>query len=687
MIVVDKASGQEYDFPDDASQDQIRAYMMKVSPPKQAQAPQSFAQRALAERQTPAQTGGVGYGLSQGLSAAAGLPGDIARLGGAGLEWLGSKVAPQTTQSVADWARNNITLPPGSAQVMAANPPPMAPPTTPLGKFAAGVSQYIPGGMMGGLPGAISGLGAGLGAQGAQSMGAPPWAQLLAGTAGGLAPSAVGGLAGLFRSPLTKQTTQAFQDLEKTSPGAAAAGQQMMGEAQKRGIDLTAGEAFAPKVGQGQVAELQARSMQNREDALRYAEAIQKRPQQVKNAVAEQLAALGPDVPIDDLVNGTSQIAQKAIDDANTFRTAQTRDLYARADPLQVPQDQVARVLDTIDTQLERVSPGTPAYTGLSDLRNMLIREGAPDTQISRLNSAYQSIRDRMNYDVDAAGSLKRETGTVGPINKQLEQILESASPDFAEAQRRYRELSGPIEQMQNGFVGKMSRGTTPQALQSIMFDPRYSIDRVPEIAQLFRSQGKLDLLGSWLNKTLNNSFSDAQKTLAGGSENPEMGALWARKIYGNPNQRNLLQAYAGEMDPSGSLGRSFDMTMKILESTGRIPGLGMTIPAEQTGGGAGARIAGKAAVAAGMAMTGHPMGQAGAGYMMANEIGRQLSRKVDTATPAGVAKMFSDPKNIPKFMALARSDPRSPRALSLVLSMMGGRSDPATGEELGAVP
>lgn len=679
MIKATDPEGREYEFPDNWTPEKMWAAMQSVRVKEggsSAPAPptQNFVQRAMAERQQPAAFGGVGYGLAQGINAIPGIPGDIARLGGAGLEWLGSKVAPQTTQSAADWARQNIPLPPGSAQTMAQQsimPLPSAP-TTPAGKFAAGVSQYIPGGAIGGLPGAVSGLGSGLAAQGAQSLGLPPWAQVLAGTAGGLSPSAVGSL---FRPQLGKQTAAA---IEQVSPDARASGQQMMREAEKRGLTLTPGEALAPEVGMGPVGELQSRSMQNPKDAKQYAEFIQNRPSQVKSAIADQLAAFGPDIPPDKLVSGTAQMAQKAIDDSIAGRTKWTTDLYKKAELTNVPRDEINILLAEIDSALERQSSISPASSGLQKMRDALLEGGKPVTDIGRLNSLYKAIRDSMDYGPEVSGSLRTASGVVGPINQRLEQIMENASPDFAEAQSRYRSLSDQVNALQNGFVGKMAMAKTPQALRTTMFDPNNSAARVPEIADLFRSQGQLDLLRAWVRKNLSDSFSSIKESSPQGGANPEIGAAWARKIYDTPNQRNLLMSYAKEMDPSGSLGRSFDTTMKILQATGRIPGLGLTTPTVQEAG-TGSRLAGKAAAAAGMALTGHPIGQASAGYIAAQEIGRMLSRRVDKATPDGIARMFTDPQNTSKFMSLARSDPRSPRALSLVLSMMGGRSEPET--------
>lgn len=679
MIVTDKVTGQEYDFPDSANPDQIKTYLLRERQTRvaaQGPPPTTFAARALAERQTPQQTGGVGYGLAQGINAAAGIPGDLMRLGGTGLEWLGSKVAPQATQAVADWARNNITLPPGSAQVMAANPPPMAPPTTPSGKFAAGVAQYVPGGMIGGMPGVLSGIGGGLGAQTAKTLDLPPWAQTAAGIVGGTVPSAVRGIAGLVGPQATKQAVQAMRE---TPPETLSAGQDLMQQAQKRGIALTPGEATAPEVGMGPVGELQARAAKTPEGAKAFNEFMQQRPSQVRSAVSSQLAKLGPEASADDIVSATSQVAQDAIKVAEGHRNVFTRDLYQAAANDQIPPQQVAGLVDSIDAALDAAAQGgSPTSSALQALRGMLMSPDGPETRLSRLQDIYKTTRDKLQYGPEVSGSLRSQAGIVGPINQQLKQIMVANSPKYAQADALYQELSKPIEAMRNGFVGQIAEATTPQQLRSIMFDPENSASRVPEIARLFRQYGSLDTLGSWVRHNLAQSFDQAQKATVKGGTNPAFGATWARNVYGTPQQRDLILSYANELDPSGSLGRGMDTTMKILQATGRIPGLGTAAPAAQAAAGGGLRqTAGRAVAGAALAATGLPAGEMGAGYLAANEISRLISRASSRTTPNGLSRVFTDPDNFPKFISLARRDPRSPQAMALAASILGGRAEP----------
>lgn len=680
------------------------------------------------------------HGLGRGAAAIPGLAGDIPAMAGQGAEWLGSKVAPETTAGIAETVRPIASLltPPTSAETVGfaerniIGPRPT--PASPGSRFAGNVAQYVPASMLPiggggtaaniakqGLLGAVSGASS----EAAREAGLPTGVQIAA----GLLPGLVVGGSNLL-SGRTGASGEIRKSLRDTAPAdfKAAAERQAAGRA--IGVPLMGQEALAPEVGSGPIGALAAGVASTPSGGSRIAKVFESRPTRITTAVKSATAALGPAASADDVLTSIKDTAASAINAAKAERTRVTSPLFQAAGKTDIPADAIAPIVAQIDDAIAGAGAGSKLGSALTKLRSQLAPNAMDEetrlaalnsslaklsershaniptsstdlhklmsavqspyeTNTARLQNIYQELRDSLDDPLMLEGSLRKQSGILRPIAAQLQDALASNNTVYRQANDLYQRMSGPVRALTGdpenpGLMARVAAAPNNESLRRLLLDPEnISPQNVAEIANVFRSQGRLEDLGAFMRHAMENQFNNAGRQMQSGA-NPAMGVKFGNAVYGTENQRALMSAYWDQLDPTGGAGRGMETLFKVLDRTGRTPGMGSpTATRLQLGeslGGGPASTAAQLGAGAIMAATGLPAGQFAGAYLISSGILGQIRRAYLSLGAARIARILTDPDAVGKLRAIAKKDPASPAAATAVLSLMGGRA--AAGKE-----
>lgn len=630
------------------------------------------------------------HGLGRGIAAIPGFGGDVSNLLGAGINWAGNRIAPETNAAIKSAISGVPNVLPSSADTMGfaeRNLIGQRPePQTATGRFAGNVAQYIPGSMIpfGGPTTALGLLGkAGMGAlsgaasEGAAAVGLPPAAQVAA----GLLPAAGAmGLSALRGGPAAGLVRKATSEL---TPEDWARAQQLQKTGQEVGIPLLGSETLAPKVGPGAIGQLASDVKASAQGGPIINPVFENRPDKIKQVAKEAIAKIGPDATANDILVNTRDVAAKAIAQAKQQRTQVTSPLYQAAGKLDIPEESVSPIIGQIDSAIESAGKNTSLRSALNKLRGQLVTDSGVETRTSRLQNVYQELRDSLSDPSIVEGSLRKQVGTLAPINKQIRDALVTNNPVYATADDLFKKMSEPVVALEGtadnpGLMSRVASAKDNAQLRSLLLDPEnVSPDTVSTVASIFRSQNRDRDFAAWVRHYLENSLDKSSKDLQSG-QNPALGANWRNLIGGAPNQRAVLDAYLNEVDQTGGAARGFNRLTQVLERTAKTPGTGSPTAqrlqlSEELSSGFAPSAAGIAA-AGGLAAVGGP-GLSGAGYVGGTWINKFIRQQAVKMGSERIAKALTDPDAVGKLRALARKDPASPQAAAAVAAILGGRA------------
>lgn len=631
------------------------------------------------------------HGLGRGVAALPGLGGDIANLLGAGVDWLGNKIAPETNAGIKALIAPIPNLPTSAQTIGAAERNLIGERPTPKStgaRITGNVAQYIPGSLIpmgagatttanlakAGLLGATSGLAS----EGAREAGLPPAVQFAAGLAPGLAVSGANLLSG--RTGAGGLVRQATSEL---SPEDWQRAQQIQAQAREVGVPLLGSEALAPNVGPGAIGQLAADIKATPRGAPILNPVFEQRPAVVTSAVKRTVAPLGPSSSADDVLNSAQATVQRAIDNAAKERSRVTDPLYKAATPIDVPAQAVAPIIDNIDSAVAGVGAKSDIGKALTALRGKLMTDTGPETNTGHLNTIYKELRDSLSMSPEMGGAARSHVGVLSPIATQINDVLRTNNPVYAHASDLYQRLSGPVNFLSGEPGGppalyrKIAEAPNNEALRRLMLDPEnVSPETVATIGTLFNN--KPEALSAWTRHYLENALDKTSKRLQSG-ENPALGANWANLVAGTPQTRGVLDAYLQQIDPSGGAQRGLGRLLDVLERTAKTPGTGSpTAQRMQLGqslGGGPASTAAQIGFGAAVSATGVPAGQLAGGYLVAGGIANQIRRAYLNLGAAKIAKALTAPDSVGRLRALARKDPGTPAAASSVMAILGGRA------------
>lgn len=688
-------TGQQHEFPDEATPQQILQALGRApkTPAESVSPAQALLQAGARPRElTQDFATQILHGLGRGVAAIPGIAGDIPNLVGSGLEWLGSKVAPETTAGIAGAINPIASLltPPTSAEtigfaernIIGERPKPKSD----VSRFAGNVAQYIPGAAVP-LGGATltniakqAGLGAlsGAASEGAKEAGWSPAAQVAAGMVP--ATGAIG-LNMVRGGPASRLVREATSELSPEDWQKAAAVQQT---AKEVGVPLIGSEALAPKVGPGAIGELASQVKATARGGPIINPIFEQRPEQIREVASKAIARIGPDATANDVLVNTRDVASKAIAQAKLERSQITSPLYQAAGKIDIPAEAISPIIAKIDEAID-VAGKTPLRAALTKLRGQLTTESGVETRTSRLQDVYQHVRDAMDDPSIVEGSLRKQIGTLAPINNQIRDALVANNPTYAQADALFKRMSEPVVALAGtadnpGLMARVRDATSQAELRTLLLDPEnVSPDTVRIVADVFRSQNRANDLSAWVRHYLENSLDKASKDLQSG-QNPALGANWRNLIGGAPNQRAVLDTYLNEVDPTGGASRGMGRLLQVVERTAKTPGTGSPTAgrlqmAESLGRGAAPTAAGIGAAGA-LGTLGAPAGGMAAGYMAADFAQRFIRNQAMRMGSGRLARALTDPDAVGKLRTLAHRDPSSPAAAAAVMAILGGRAE-----------
>ncbi len=692
QLVTDER-GQQHEFPDEATPQMILQAL--------GRAPRTPTASAAAHATVNDYLTQTLHGLGRGVAAIPGIAGDIPTLAGRGLEWLGGKVAPETTAALAGAVRpvTSLLTPPTSAEtvgfaernLIGARPQPAS-----AGARVAGdIAQFVPASLipMGGpttatniarqgLLGALSGAAS----VGAREAGLPPGAQIAAGLAPGLLSSAGGALSG--RTGAAGYVRRATSEL---APEDWQRAQQLQTTARATGVPLMGQEALAPTVGAGPLGALASDVAATSAGAPIINRVVQQRPGQITEAVKAATAKLGPAASADEVLTSVKSTAQRAIEAAQRERTRVTSPLFQAAGKADIPAPAVQPVIDSIDSALTEAGAGTKLGSALTKLRGQLVEipkdaslPARIETRVARLQNIYQELRDSLDDPLMLEGSLRKQAGILRPIAGQLQQTLVDNNIIYRQANDLYSRMSGPVRALTGdpdnpALMARVAGAKSNEALRRLLLDPEnVSPKNIASVANVFRSQGRLPDLGAFMRHAMENEFNQSARQLQSGA-NPAMGAKFGNAVYGTEKQRALMTEYWNQIDPTGAAGRGMETLFRVTDRTARTPGMGSQTAArlqmgEGLGGGPASTVA-QVGAGAVLAATGIPAGQLAGGYLVSQGILGQIRRAYLNLGAAKIARALTAPDAVGKLRSLARKDPASPAAATGVLAILGGRA------------
>lgn len=390
--------------------------------------------------------------------------------------------------------------------------------------------------------------------------------------------------------------------------------------------------------------------------------------------------------------------AEGAIQQAERDRSAQTSPHYQAAAGDQVPNADVAGIVQQLDDMIARdpanlnpslrslrsalvLNPGRPAVPA-QRVANQTpaggtiysFTPGQPAvpptyaTDIATLDRARKILRDRVELPPTAADAVGQtaanETG--GQLG-QLRDDMTRASPDFAFGRALHQDISeNVVDPLARSTVGQLAnRAGIPENIGiqgqiNLVTNPATARpDNIRMVARTLNGQDPAAFPGL-VRVYLENKFNAAADNLNSGP-NRAMGVKFANSVAGNDAERaNLRAMLEGVADayglPRDALAPGFENALTVMERSGRIPGIGSPTAS---------RGATNAEASATLFDSGNPVGYIRRvwGDVMNQRAYRQL------------AEAFTAPNSVQAMRELAMTNPDSARAQVLVASMLGYRA------------
>jgi hypothetical protein len=479
-------------------------------------------------------------------------------------------------------------------------------PHTQAGKYAAAISEQVPGALL--APGGVLAKGAfavgsGAGGEAADQLipeDSPlhPYARAGGQILGGL-PAAAGAA---LRSTPQKVVGQALGDITDADRMAAI---QLMRDAQARGIQLTPAEAIQQVTGGGTgLGRMQRVVEGTKRGQEQMAPVFAQRPDQVRQAGMNFADTIAPPNPQPSLIGPQAQeAAQGGLDMVRGGINDLAEPFYQRL-PAQTMPDAQYRGL-----------ANNPSYQGaLAELRGNPELNGPiahlPDNSLGVVNEVLKQLDTgaaAARQTVQNPAGNNRLAGLRGDVRADADTLAASVSPDWRMARdivsQGRQTLLEPLEAGPTGAIGR----TDDVAGQTGALYPRSPLEGAPnetaqtlqvmraaEARNAIRNQEPIaqpgvgaDLTRQHLVRALNEATSDLQP-----GPNQWGGAKYAKSIAGNPEQAATLRAGVDAVGGPNA-GDELDTLLNVLRATGKrqpagsltafntedLKGLGLSLP------------------------------------------------------------------------------------------------------------
>lgn len=279
-----------------------------------------------------------------------------------------------------------------------------------------------------------------------------------------------------------------------------------------------------------------------------------------------------------------------------------------------------------------------------------------PANSVKTLIAAKQFLDDEFSTLTNpVTGAEKNAARVTWAANRQLDDYLNSVSPDYAKGSRKFEVAQKTqFEPLREGIVGQIAEGG--DAAQLLM--PQKPVSLYP--ADIKRTVDLLrrkepEALPSFVRQQLEATFNEASQNLQGGP-NQFGGPKFAAQITGNKQQRENLKTLVTEASGADAW-KGFESFLNTMEAQGqRLPANSATTFNEMARQELGAGPLTKAATPISPSRVAKFLEE----YQMGNN-----SKKL--------AELLVDPDSVNKLEELARTGPKSLKSQNIVNSLLGG--------------
>lgn len=521
--------------------------------------------------------------LVRGLAAAVGFPGDLQQGGLAGIRMLEQYLRGETDQQYQERDQRGEAIV-GAKPIVQVSPTtdditkfvergtgPLYKPKTRTGEYVNAIGEFVPSAMLG--PGRM--------AQNAVAFGVAP--AVASEFAGGLtqdssiepyargAAALTAGLAGARFIRPGRAAQHVAEGLEGLTPQDMARAEEIMANAQQRGIRLTWPEAIQQATrGATNLPDLQ-RVVEGSGQMRRF---FADRAPQIENAARWEFNNVSPPsrAPYH-LGAQTGEIAENLVTRTRQAVNDASDPFYRAASPQLLPIWEMARI---------QALPGYQQAVDEIRRNPQLARyvNGLPDNSVGFQNEVQKLLQQHSDNAVGPFTQQRNQqiSAGYGSDATTVRQTLQRNSPEFATAldiQRRGRErfldplLSGPIGQLaQRDQTTKQAinvlfpTNPLPNSEQAIGDAVRALANRNPAVAR--------ELVGAHLRM----AFNEAAQNLQSGA-NQFGGANFAAVIRGNQQQASNLEAAIRALPNGDQIYPGFNHFLEVLEATGQRPRIG----------------------------------------------------------------------------------------------------------------
>lgn len=534
------------------------------------------------------------------------------------------------------------------------------------------------------------------------------------GTVGGATSAITEGLGPLASTPLTLLTTLTAGYFTQPSRAARYAREALKGvsdeelalavavekRANTLGINITAPELIDNKILQG-VGQIVYGSEKGGKIMFDY---IKNRPTEISkvaDTLIEQIAKKPESLR--KVYQDVGTTAEQTLKDAKKFRSIVSQEKgYKVANTESISEDQVLKVINQIDNQIQNLPKGTNKNK-LIQLRSRLIKETIkpeegvtlldrsgrpiprelaqpriiPETNVNKLDSIFKEFRDavadsrtrqitdRRFIDKQVQGILfnEKKTGVLDSLNKELR-----TNKNYAKAKDTFQKLSEDVVvPVQDNLEVLLKGGVTPSKIQSFIFDPnKNNVNDIKKTYQLLNKTDKSvfpNLARSYIKNAADKAFIIKPEGVS-----LKSGFDLYKALAGTKNQRaNFNQVLKGVAEannvPPNDLIVGFNNFNNILKRSAklanidnpRIPPDARNLPAEVAKFGS---------------------------FMWRVKFAGQFSEYLQAKTMEDLAKVFTKPESVKELVKLAKTDTGSNEAVRRAITIIALTEDARVPEE-----
>jgi hypothetical protein len=414
----------------------------------------------------------------------------------------------------------------------------------------------------------------------------------------------------------------------------------------RMGMPITGAEAIAQVSGQRGLTSTQRFLEQAEPSQATMNKFMAGRPAGVQQGFGNVMQSVSPRAPTSATPYNLQQAGENLLRGAESSVTSNVTPYFTQAGKQAVPNTDIAgmmtnpRIADAVETVQS---------TGTYGVKN------EPANSLKTLIAAKQYLDDQYSKQMNAVtGAEKNAARVTWSANRQLDDYLNSVSPDYARGSQNFEVAQkSQINPLKQSPVGQIAEG----AIKRDVLMPATPVSLYPadikRTAELLRRKDPT-ALPDWTRQNLEGIFNETTQKLATG-ENQFGGAKFASTIAGNKQQRDNLRTLVTETGGMQAW-QGFERFLDVAEAQGqRMPANSATAFNEMI----------KTDLGIGKVSKGLTFLKPSNVVAWAENL--QLGRNADM-----LAKMLTDPDSVAKLQELAKTGPKSAKAQALANSIAG---------------